>query len=105
MPTEEASSYHRARYYDPNDGRFLSEDPLGFFGGRNFFAYTWNNPVNFTDPGLTPGATHSFALRAGLCLQARSAGESGSPGALPVSGAMRRFGSVQFAYSHPFQRR
>ncbi len=42
--------YYRARYYDPAAGRFLSEDSLGFFGGRNFYAYTWNNPVNFVDP-------------------------------------------------------
>jgi RHS repeat-associated protein len=26
-------SYYRARYYDPNAGRFLSEDPLGSGGG------------------------------------------------------------------------
>jgi RHS repeat-associated protein len=25
--------YYRARYYDPNAGRFLSEDPLGSGGG------------------------------------------------------------------------
>jgi RHS repeat-associated protein len=47
--------YYRARYYDATTGRFLSEDPLGFFGGRNFYDYTWNNPVNFVDPrGTSP---------------------------------------------------
>ena len=25
--------YMRARYYDPNVGRFISEDPMGFGGG------------------------------------------------------------------------
>jgi RHS repeat-associated protein len=42
--------YYRARYYDPRLGRFISEDPIGFEGGDNFFAYVDNNPVNITDP-------------------------------------------------------
>jgi RHS repeat-associated protein len=46
--------YYRARYYDPKNGRFLSEDPIGFAGGENFYVYVDNNPVLFTDPfGLT----------------------------------------------------
>lgn len=42
--------YFRARYYDPRLGRFISEDPLGFEGGANFFAFVHNNPINSTDP-------------------------------------------------------
>lgn len=42
--------YYRARYYDPKIGRFISEDPIGFRGGINFYAYVENNPVNDTDP-------------------------------------------------------
>lgn len=43
--------YYRARYYDPNVGKFLSEDPLGFYAGSvNFYGYTRNGPVNLTDP-------------------------------------------------------
>jgi len=42
--------YYRARYYDPSDGRFISEDPLGFEAGINFYAYVNNNPLNFNDP-------------------------------------------------------
>ena len=42
--------YYRARYYDQVAGRFLSEDPIGFLGGVNFYTYVMNNPVNFVDP-------------------------------------------------------
>lgn len=42
--------YYRARYYDPMIGRFLSEDPIRFRGGINFYAYVDGNPVNYVDP-------------------------------------------------------
>jgi RHS repeat-associated protein len=42
--------YYRARYYDPNSGRFLREDPIGFNGGKNFYPYVGNSPPNFWDP-------------------------------------------------------
>jgi RHS repeat-associated protein len=42
--------YYRARYYDPAQGRFISEDPIGFSGGLNFFGYVGNGPTNRIDP-------------------------------------------------------
>jgi len=40
--------YMRARYYDPEVGRFISKDPIGFAGGDlNLYAYVQNNPINF----------------------------------------------------------
>jgi RHS repeat-associated protein len=43
--------FYRARYYNPVLQRFISQDPIGFGGGdTNLYAYTGNNPVNFTDP-------------------------------------------------------
>jgi RHS repeat-associated protein len=42
--------YYRARWYDPQIGRFISEDPIGLAGGINSFAYVSNNPQNKTDP-------------------------------------------------------
>jgi RHS repeat-associated protein len=42
--------YYRARYYDPNIGRFLNEDPSDFDGGINFYTYVGNDPANWLDP-------------------------------------------------------
>ena len=44
-----SESYYRARYYDQNNGRFISEDPIEFLGGSNFYAYVENSPVDFKD--------------------------------------------------------
>ncbi|GLW90304.1 hypothetical protein Aglo03_11200 [Actinokineospora globicatena] len=41
---------YRSRYYSPALGRFISEDPTGFAGGGNLYAYTGNQPTNATDP-------------------------------------------------------
>jgi RHS repeat-associated protein len=41
---------YRFRYYDQNVGRFLTEDPLAFGGGTNFYAYVTNDPVDIVDP-------------------------------------------------------
>ena len=47
-------SYYRARYYDQNVGRFLSEDSNGFSDGVNFYRYAHNWPIDNADPtGLT----------------------------------------------------
>ena len=48
-------SYYRARYYDPAGGRFISEDPIRYLGGPNFYAYAQNNTPDLADPlGLSP---------------------------------------------------
>jgi RHS repeat-associated protein len=48
--------YNRARYYNPSIGRFLSEDPIGFAGGINKYAYVGNSPTNWIDSfGYAPG--------------------------------------------------
>jgi RHS repeat-associated protein len=49
--------YYRARVYDPNLGRFASEDPIGFRGRDiNLYGYVKNQPLFFRDPrGLMPG--------------------------------------------------
>jgi RHS repeat-associated protein len=43
--------YNRARYYNPTNGRFISQDPKGFTGsGANLYQYTLGDPLDFTDP-------------------------------------------------------
>jgi RHS repeat-associated protein len=48
--------YFRNRYYDPELGRFLTADPLGYVDGPSLYAFAGNDPVNGRDPlGLQMG--------------------------------------------------
>jgi RHS repeat-associated protein len=48
--------YKRNRYYDPANGRFSQEDPIGVSGGLNLYGFAEGDPVNFADPfGLCSG--------------------------------------------------
>jgi len=42
--------YFGARYYDPEIGRWLTQDPLGMVDGPNTYLYVNDNPVNLIDP-------------------------------------------------------
>lgn len=42
--------HFRARWYDPETGRWLSPDPIGLAGGLNLYCFCGNDPVNRTDP-------------------------------------------------------
>jgi RHS repeat-associated protein len=46
-----------ARYYDPSQERFISQDPISFDGGTtNLYDYVGNDPINVTDlSGLKKG--------------------------------------------------
>jgi RHS repeat-associated protein len=51
VDSESGIYYYRARYYDSQIGRFISEDPFHFGGGGpNFFSYVNNNPIVGYDP-------------------------------------------------------
>ncbi len=65
--------YYRARWYDGNLGRFISEDPIGFGGGDvNLYGYVWNSPIKLVDPsGLDGGA--SLVLGGGAAIGAGGA--------------------------------
>lgn len=91
---ETGLTYMQARYYDPEIGRFMSIDPVGFKEDNpimfNRYAYANNNPYKFTDPnGEEPGsedgndeynealATHTYGVD-GISNFDRSAISSGN---------------------------
>ena len=41
--------FYRARYYSSQMQRFVSEDPIGFAGGINKYAYAGSSPTNYRD--------------------------------------------------------
>ncbi|EFC1969339.1 RHS repeat protein, partial [Escherichia coli] len=41
--------YNRHRYYDPLQGRYITQDPIGLKGGWNFYQYPLN-PISNIDP-------------------------------------------------------
>ena len=41
--------YNRHRYYDPQQGRYISQDPIGLRGGTNLYGYV-TNPISMVDP-------------------------------------------------------
>ena len=43
--------YFGARYYDPEIGRWLTPDPLGFIDGPNKYLYVADNPLNLLTRG------------------------------------------------------
>ncbi len=48
LDAESGLIYLRNRYYDPQTGRFITEDPAK--DGTNWYVYCGNNPVMFVDP-------------------------------------------------------
>ncbi|MEG5193567.1 RHS repeat-associated core domain-containing protein [Microcoleus sp. ARI1-A1] len=51
LDSETGNYYYNSRYYDPQVGRFISEDTIGFGGGdANLYRYVGNSPTNYTDP-------------------------------------------------------
>jgi RHS repeat-associated protein len=65
-------SYYGYRYYQPRHGRWLNQDPFGFQGGLNLYAFVANNPLNYIDPRgasalsilPSPNVEHSRAVNA-----------------------------------------
>ncbi len=94
--------YNRARYYDPNTGRFNSEDPSGFSAGdSNLYRYVFNGPTTLTDPtghvvdSVSVSCRHDPALCAWLAAQ--GLGDAVGAGAANVAGAVGKAGLATIA--------
>jgi RHS repeat-associated protein len=54
--------YNTFRYYDPDVGRFIGQDPIGLSGGENLYAYT-PNPTGWMDAwGWIPETAPGYAV-------------------------------------------
>lgn len=75
LDPESGLYYARARYYSPTIGRFLQNDPIGYRGGINLYAYVNNDPLNHSDPtGLSSDlAVNGGGTGGGMPLQQNAA--------------------------------
>lgn len=65
--------YNLRRYYDPEGGRYISEDQIGLSGGVNMYGYAGANPINNYDAtgemaALAPIAIPALIMGARLAL-------------------------------------
>ncbi len=49
LDEETGLCYNRYRYYDPRQGRYITQDPIGLAGGMNSYAYVENSPLMYVD--------------------------------------------------------
>ena len=72
--------FYRARYYEPDIGRFTQRDPIGYDGEMNMYTYVNNNPLQYTDPyGLQKHSSITECINA---LRTARRGMSWATGAL-----------------------
>ena len=80
--------YARQRYYDPQLGRWLSADPIGFAGGLNLYNYVRNSPTNLVDPEGLDGWDVARGFGNGLVAGALVAGAIAASGVeIPAAAA------------------
>ena len=90
--TEIGLHYNFFRYYDPELGRYINQDPVGLVGGLNQYEYT-QNPLNWTDPlglsgrgdqsGFAREAEESVSRSTGVPLNPQGPGQQTIPGSGP----------------------
>ncbi|WP_183154015.1 RHS repeat-associated core domain-containing protein, partial [Pseudomonas syringae group genomosp. 3] len=77
--------YNTFRYYDPEIGRFITQDPIGLSGGDNLYLYA-PNPYGWVDPWGLCNSSSSGTKEIGTITTrttkniTRLGGEAGEPG-------------------------
>lgn len=84
--------YFNARYYDPNLGRFISEDPVR--DGANWYIYCANNPLRYVDPTGETVYAVDFGGQAAWVLGI----EGGITVAVDTTGELAGFGHIGFQW-------
>ncbi|WBX75036.1 RHS repeat-associated core domain-containing protein [Tenacibaculum ovolyticum] len=57
---ETGLAYNRFRYYNPETGGYISQDPIGLLGGANFYKYVKNSNLYIDPFGLAPWVKGGF---------------------------------------------
>ncbi|SDJ47287.1 RHS repeat-associated core domain-containing protein, partial [Vreelandella titanicae] len=70
--------YNRHRYYDPQQGRYISQDPIGLNGGTNLYGYV-TNPTGMVDPLGLFGANMHHLEPFGVGIHASNPSNTQSP--------------------------
>ena len=88
--------YNRHRYYDPAQGRYITQDPIGLEGGWNLYQYPLN-PVAYRDPLGLNGIGDFGNGFSNYCQQASSAVTHLSPG--DAAGVIHNMETMHNAYN------
>ena len=73
------------RYYDPQAGRWLTEDPIGTSGGMNLYGYCNNDAINRVDSNGFAGITIGIGGNADAGIVVGAAGQISAQGGFFVS--------------------
>ena len=63
--------YNFFRYYEPDAGRFVNQDPIGLWGGENFYAFAPNAQAWLDSLGLTPQVFIATRVELGVAIGKR----------------------------------
>ncbi|EAX2628241.1 TPA_asm: type IV secretion protein Rhs [Salmonella enterica subsp. salamae serovar 58:d:z6] len=82
---ESGLHYNRHRYYDPGQGRYITQDPIGLIGGWNLYSYPLN-PIGYIDPyGLASMNFYDEGLHRNVALHAAT-DKINIPGVFTIGG-------------------
>ncbi|WP_315968031.1 RHS repeat-associated core domain-containing protein, partial [Escherichia coli] len=91
--------YNRHRYYDPLQGRYITQDPIGLKGGWNFYQYPLN-PITDIDPLGLATCLYSITLGMLSCVS-DTPSDDNSYGVLTISVASGNNGNNMQCKNNP----